>query len=253
MFEVSPQSERNAFRECTLLIPVLNEAGNIGDLLQWLSNLYPEVSVIVLDDESTDGTQAVVKNAARDCTTISIQLLERTNAPIKGITASVLDGLTRVKTPYFIVMDGDLQHPPAVVSRIVSSLVAGDDLCIATRLPYKENQGFHRIFVTRVATSFARYRLFARGYRIKDPMSGFFGGRTELFQSAIAQHGEVFEPGGYKVLFDFLQTLPEDIKISQPTYQFALREEGASKLRPIHAFYFLRSLSSSFFRQRKNS
>ena len=44
----------------TVVIPTLNEAGNIQELIQRISNAIPQVKIIVVDDGSNDGTQGIV-------------------------------------------------------------------------------------------------------------------------------------------------------------------------------------------------
>ncbi len=226
----------------TVLIPTLNEAETISQLLYTLVGLYPGIHVLVVDDVSTDGTQDLVRRAALLPEGGEIELLERVDAEDRGITAAVIDGLKHVRTSYFLVMDGDLQHPPEVAGQLMAELHAGADMVSGARLPYKENQGVHRIAMTRLATRIARRFLQKRGLSVADPMSGFFGGKTKLVQEAVNASGDRFEPQGYKVFFDILRVIDPAIVFKQVFYQFGLRERGHSKMRPAHAFYFLRSL-----------
>jgi len=228
-------------RDFTILIPTLNEAETISQLLSALLVRYPAVRVLVVDDVSSDGTQEIVR-AAGERAGGRVMLLERSGAAERGITAAVLDGLGRVETPFFLVMDGDLQHPPEVAGELMGQVYAGADLAAAARLPYRENQGVHRILMTRLATRLARRHLKRRGFDVADPMSGFFAGRTELVRSAATAAPERFEPRGYKIFFDLLRVLDPGIEFRQVHYQFGVRPGGHSKLRPAHAFYFLRSM-----------
>lgn len=229
-----------SYLDLSVVIPTLNEAETIIELLRDLCSRYPGISLIIADDGSNDGTQALVEGfTARDG---GVRLLDRAQCRVKGITAAVLDAIAAIETKYFVVMDGDLQHPPEVVEEIVSLLRAGNDLVVGVRIPYKENQGLHRIVVTRVAARIARGYLRRRGFDLRDPMSGFFGGRTELFRETARLGGGHFEPRGYKVLFDFVKQFDPLLPWAEVEYHFAFRTGGHSKLRPAHAFYFLRSL-----------
>jgi dolichol-phosphate mannosyltransferase len=230
----------------TVVIPTLNEAATIGDLLERLLGMYPGIRIVVADDVSTDGTQGIVQEVLRRSggarEPAPIFLLERIQVRERGLTASVLDGISRVDTDFFAVMDGDLQHPPEVLARLFEQLERGADMAVAARLPYRENQGWHRILMTRVSKLLARLVLRTRGLRLSDPLSGLFAGRTVLVKEALRTHPDRFEPRGYKVLFDLLRVVETKIKLCQVTYQFGLRPGGHSKLRPAHAFYFLRSM-----------
>ena len=230
--------------DLSIVIPVLNEAENLPRLLHSLFALYPGVKVIVADDGSSDGTQALVREMADSILPEGSKavLLDRCCAPVKGLTVSVLDGLNEADSEYFAVMDGDMQHPPEVIGRMVWELKHGADLAAAARLPYQENQSRTRIVITRISKWIARLRLRLCGIRIKDPLSGLFACRTALAKNAIAAASGRFERQGYKVLFDLLRILPRRTKIAEVDYQFGLRFGGRSKLRPVHAFYFLRSV-----------
>ena len=232
------------YEKCTVIIPTYNEGSNIVELLETLFKIYPSINVIVADDESFDGTQQAVIDFQADYNLSSerLRLLERINPKDKGITASVLEGMQLVTTPYTAVMDGDLQHPPQVFRELIAAFSDNTDLVIGTRIPYKENHGILRISATRISTYIAKVFLRAKGYKVKDPMSGFFIGKTEDFLDAIKTSEERFEPRGYKILFDFLRICKKKLRFKEVMYQFAFRTGGKSKLRPAHAYYFLRSL-----------
>ena len=221
--------------DLTIIVPTLNEENNIGILLEELNSLYPDINVFVVDDNSSDTTAEIVREKS-NVLSIKVSLIIRKSSP--GLTASVLDGICAVKTDYFAVMDGDLQHPPSVIEKLYEK-VKINDLVVGARIPYNENQGFHRILFTRFATFLAKMFLKIKGNKVADPMSGLFCGRTVLFQENANK--DLFELAGYKVLFDYLKILKE-IKTDNVYYQFQFRRGGKSKLKPAHAFYFMRSL-----------
>jgi len=223
----------------TVIVPTLNEAETIATLLTQLRELYPSIVVIVADDESSDDTAKIVQEVAIKTTNITFY---RRTGKQHGLTASVIDALGMVKTEYFMVMDGDLQHPPKVLAALMEKLEAGNEIVVGARIPYKENQGLHRIVMTRVATKLAKVILNIHGLKVSDPMSGLFAGKTALVQQAITAHPKAFEPRGYKVFFELLKTMPKTLKYDEVFYQFAFRSSGKSKLGVQHLFYFLRSL-----------
>jgi len=103
--------------DTTIVIPVLNEITSIEKLLETLDKLYPGVKIIVVDDGSKDGTGKKVRDMAK--TNVNVFLLDRANAQIHGLTASVIEGILSSRTEFVVVMDGDLQHPPETVKEIL--------------------------------------------------------------------------------------------------------------------------------------
>ena len=237
-------NSESTYSNYTIIIPTYNEGKNIPILLKQLFELYTDLNVIVADDESTDGTQDAVRKyqTENNLSEPQLKLLERVDASDKGITASVVDAAQQITTIYMGVMDGDLQHPPEILGKLVEAHTADKDLVIGARIPYKENQGIHRILVTRFATFIAKLALLRKGYRVSDPMSGFFVCKSDIFKETIKESLARFELRGYKILFDFLRLSSKKLSFDEVLYNFAFRSEGQSKLRPAHALYFVRSL-----------
>jgi dolichol-phosphate mannosyltransferase len=225
------------YRDVTVVVPTLNEGHNISKLLSLIERLYPGISVIVADDGSTDGTQESVIKARRK--NKRIMLLDRRSEREHGLTASVLDGASMVKTAYIIVIDGDLQHPPEKIGEIARELRGGNTIVIGTRNKVIGTWPLHRRIMSTLATILARIRLMRN---VQDPMSGFFGVRKELFLRILAAKGKRFERSGYKVLFDILKYLPHGTRISVVGYTFGERMAGQSKIGFTQVVSMIRSL-----------
>lgn len=194
------------FSDVTVIIPTLNEQRTIIELLKLLTDFYPGLNIIVSDDGSKDETQQIVKEYSLKNS--NIWLLDRSKRNLHGLTATVVDAIRQTRTKYFVVMDGDLQHPPEKVAEIVKKICQGNDLVIGTRGEFDPKWIFSRVAMSKVATALAKLRLFMAGVTIKDPMSGFFGGNTELVEKIIKEKGKRFELRGYKMLMDILKYAP---------------------------------------------
>jgi len=116
-----------------LVVPTLNEADNIGTLLDAIQQALRPTNIryiiIVVDDSSTDGTPHVVrKHMRRDD---RIKLLERTGK--NGLAGAILDGWAHNDADLLGVMDADLQHPPALLPDLLAAVKNGADIAIGLR------------------------------------------------------------------------------------------------------------------------
>ena len=226
------------FCSLTVVIPTLNEAGTIGPLLDELLKRYPGIHVIVADDDSTDNTRDEVSRRAQTHPQVSV--LWRKNKTF-GLTAAVLDALDSVSTEYFVVMDGDLQHPPSVLNHLMLELGAGYPVAVATSI--RQELSPIRYLISRAGTLMGGFRLKLGGSAVSsDCMSGYFGGHTALFTEVLRKPDSSFELQGYKVLFDFLKQFPSDTRVAEVSYQFGRRSSGESKISLKIMGMYLRSL-----------
>jgi len=225
----------------TIITPTFKEAENIGKLLEKVTNMYPGISVIVADDGSRDGTQEIVKEFSKKNSKVT--LLDR-SGKVRGLTASVLDGVMNAKTPFVVVIDADLQHPPEVIKSIVEQLRDGSQVVVGTRTDKPEDWGFFRFLASNTAVLLGRMRLRLSGAYARDVVSGFFGVHSDLFKEQISKYSNRFVPEGYKVCLDLLKTLPRTTKVTEAPYSFELRKEGESKMATKHVVAYFKSLFS---------
>ncbi|MFX1252671.1 MAG: glycosyltransferase [Promethearchaeota archaeon] len=216
------------YSEVTVVIPTLNEEKNIGLLIDILLKYYPNIHIVVADDGSKDQTQEIVKNRSQINPCVS--LLDRTHAPIHGLTASVLDAIKKLSTRHFVVIDGDLQHPPFKIKEIVDQLWADYAIVIGIRVSVPDWK-FSRRLLSWGAMSLGRIALFMKhAPSSSDIMSGFFGANTRLVQYIAQKHPDKFRLQGYKVLFEILKLCPRDLPIAEVPYTFDARKRGESKI-----------------------
>ncbi len=237
------------YSSVTVIIPTRNEVQTIACLLSLLTEIYPEISIMVVDDSSEDGTQEAVltfiasaKFNKRALNRGTITLVERGPIVTPGLTASIIHALERCGTEHFVIMDGDLQHPPQAVASVVAKLAGDSELVVGVREEFPADWPLIRRFISLVATGVSRAYLRSRGIKTTDPLSGFFGGKTEAVRTLLANYPKRFELRGYKILLDLLKVAPSNIRIAEVQYRFAVRAQGESKFNAMHGVYFLRSL-----------
>ena len=219
----------------TILIPTLNEEKNIKRLIEIILSLYPSINITVIDDGSTDDTVKLV-NEFNDV----VSLINRKDNDIKGLSISIKDGIFSVKTKFFMVIDGDFQHPPEAIKDAITCSDENPEFIIGHRIKVEE-WPFLRKLMSQGAKFLAIISLLFRRKKVpKDIMSGFFGGNTTYIQTLLTENS--IEDTGYKILFDLLKAAPRDVSISQFGYVFKNREFGDSKIGKKQMIAFLRSL-----------
>ncbi|CAN5726001.1 glycosyltransferase family 2 protein [soil metagenome] len=151
-----------------LVIPAFNEQESLGGLLTEIKALPPiagsTIEAVVVDDGSSDRTQEVARaNGAR------VLRLCR-NLGIGGAVQAGLQLAHREGCDAAVQMDGDGQHPPAELARLLDAPTA--DLIVGTR--YTEGaKGFRSTALRRLGSSWLRAILRMVGVKISDPTSGF--------------------------------------------------------------------------------
>ncbi|MEK6954011.1 MAG: glycosyltransferase [Candidatus Micrarchaeota archaeon] len=224
----------------TVIIPTLNEARSIGKLIRLISNLYPGISVIVVDDGSSDGTVSIVSKIGRKKS--RIRVIDRRKEKIHGLTASVIVGLEQTRAKYAVIMDGDLQHPPEKIRSIVAGLGEGNEIVVGVRVSVADNWPMHRRLMSVAASGLGFMRLLPSGNMCNDILSGFFGIRVDFAKKLIKKYRGRFSLEGYKALFDFLKAAPAGISIMEIPYSFGEREGGSSKINLRHIAIYGKSL-----------
>jgi len=97
----------------SLILPTLNEKGHIIKLIQNIRFIFSEIQkeyeIILVDDNSTDGTIDLVKNVAKDYDNIKLFVRQGLK---KNLANSINLGIQKSKYENIIWMDSDFQHPP---------------------------------------------------------------------------------------------------------------------------------------------
>jgi dolichol-phosphate mannosyltransferase len=207
-----------------LVIPTLNEAGNIPILVRRLHSALADVPVnyeiLVVDDDSQDGTaEAARKEAELDP---RVRTFVRKGA--RGLAGAVIHGWMHTDADLLGVIDADLQHPPEVLPSLIEPLLHGADIAIASR--YVNGNGVSewnkaRLMISRAGT-LATTLLQRKDVRIKDPLSGFFVVRRECIE------GIELQPEGFKILLEIL-VKGRIRKALEVPFRFGNRHSGKSK------------------------
>jgi dolichol-phosphate mannosyltransferase len=211
----------------SLIVPTYNESKNLAKLVeiltQLLNNYFQEnYELIIVDDNSPDLTWQV----GLDLMPNYPQLRVMRRQGEKGLSTAVIRGWQASQGEILGVIDGDLQHPPETLIKMLDEMVNGADLVVASRHVEGggvSDWGFMRRVLSRGAQMLGLLILPNVIGRVSDPMSGYFMVR----RSAIANYP--MNPLGYKILIEVLGR-GNIGSVAEVGYVFQERQEGESKV-----------------------
>lgn len=220
--------------ELAVVVPTLNERDNIPLLVEQLNQVLAGIrwEAIFVDDDSPDGTAEIVRAVARSQPNIRcIQRLGR-----RGLSSACIEGILASAAPYAAVMDGDLQHDPAVLAEMFEKITCERlDIVVASRHIGSGSVGAwdrSRIMISDWASRLSRLVVRAE---LTDPMSGFFMIERTAFEGAMRS----LSGQGFKVLLDLFASAPRPLAFAEVPLVFRNRIHGESKLDTLVAWEYL--------------
>ncbi|MEM8924714.1 MAG: glycosyltransferase [Actinomycetota bacterium] len=220
----------------SVVIPTFEERENISVLLERLDVVLADFDheIIVVDDDSPDGTWCVVEDIA--AVNPRVHLLRRISR--RGLSSAVIDGMTVAKGSVLAVMDADLQHDEEKLPELVSAILDdGADVCIGSRQADGGSYGDfgrRRRFVSWSGAQVAHHLL---GVSISDPMTGYFAVSRQRFEEVRS----TVNPRGFKIALELLARGSQP-SVAEVGYHFRNRSWGATKLTTGVAFAYLWSV-----------
>jgi dolichol-phosphate mannosyltransferase len=219
----------------SIVIPTYNEAGGIERLIETLAGVFAQAGIdgemIVVDDNSPDGTGAIVDGLADR---YPVRCLHR---PGKlGLSSGVIDGwnFARPESAYLGSIDADFSHDPTIVPAMVAALDSGKyGLAIGSR--YVKGGGITNWPMKRIITSKIACLLAYPLTPIRDITSGFLLVKRE------ALDGVELDPIGFKIGLEVAAKARYGKAIEIP-YVFTDRIVGESKLNGKEIQNYLRQL-----------
>lgn len=209
-----------------VILPTYNEAGNIEKLANELHERYSDLNIVIVDDNSPDGTGRIADELAENSDRIHVihrsSKLGLGTAYIAGYKLSLQRG-----AEYICTMDADFSHPPEFVGPILER-AQNCDVVIGSR--YVEggktvNFGYHRIFLSRGANFFAKSVL---GLKPGDCTSGFRCYRRKVLESIDLD--SLFS-NGYSFLIELLYHCQKhEFVVGEVPFTYVARVQGLSKI-----------------------
>lgn len=219
----------------SIIVPTINEAGNLPGLVERIAAAMAacDYEILVIDDESQDGTAEVCRELTR---THPLTLYVRPE-PTGGLSGAVLYGFARARGDILVVMDADLQHPPEVLPALIAPVSAREaDIVIGSRrAPGSSIAGPWGLW-RRLNSTISRWLAAPLVGPVRDPLAGFFAIRRATWLQA-----RCLNPLGYKIALELMCKCPARQIVEIPI-EFGMRMHGESKLRLAQQVGYIRHL-----------
>jgi dolichol-phosphate mannosyltransferase len=213
-----------------IVVPTYNEGENIEPFLRAVRKAAPTTDVLVVDDNSPDGTGVIAERVGADLGRIDV--LHR--AAKQGLGSAYREGFSvvfgRVEDPYDVVisMDADFSHDPDQLSELIELIAAGADVVIGSR--YVPGGGttdwpVHRQLLSKWGNAYTRTVL---GVSARDCTSGY---RAYRATSLAAIEPATATAEGYAFLTELVRRLTRDgATVVETPIIFRDRTRGKSKM-----------------------
>ncbi len=224
----------------SVILPTYNERENILPLITQLLDLGDsyEIELLIVDDDSTDGTADFVKELAQGDQ--RIRLIRRIGR--SGLASAIKEGLLDATGSIAAVMDGDGQHDPKDVIQAVTHLRKNKlDLVLGSRFLARSSiQGLsqRRTGGSSMANRLARFSLHKNYRQLTDYMSGCLVMDLKTCLPSVF----TVDVNGFKFLYEMLAVSQGQLKVGEVALNFQARKYGRSKLDMAVLWDFLISL-----------
>jgi dolichol-phosphate mannosyltransferase len=214
-------------RQIWIVLPTFNEAENVIRMLQAISAVADEPQILVVDDDSPDGTGELVEGVSQNCSNVHV-LHRRDERGLGTAYRAGFEHAFKSGAHAVLTMDCDFSHDPAVIPLMIENL-SGADIVIGSRyVPGGriENWPLRRKLLSASANSFVRMLFHMPAH---DCTSGFRLYRREILETV---PWERVRSTGYSFLVETLYwaTRKNGVKVTEVPICFANRVEGESKM-----------------------
>lgn len=217
-----------------VMIPTYNEAANIEALVRELRAMPLQPEVLVVDDNSPDGTARVVEQiAAADP---HVHLLLRTERRGRGWAG--IDGFKKaleMGADAVLEMDGDHSHAPRFIPSFAAKLGEAD-IVIGSRY-VSGGADEERTLLRQVVSNCARrYLALVLGVNVQDPTSGY----RMFTRAAVEKLVPLLSARDPFIVTEILyRSKLLGLKVAEVPIEFKTRNAGESKLKPATLFKYL--------------
>jgi len=227
----------------SIVIPIYNEKNNISLLLSKITSNINRIKheIIIVDDSSNDGSKDILKKLSKKK---NLKIIFR-KEKIRDLSKSCRDGFEKSKFDKILVMDGDLQHNPKYILKMIL-LMKNKNFDVIVGARDLVNSRVKSLSFFRQSASFVliKFLNLIFGKKTIDPMSGFF-----LFKKKIyTKNKKMLFLKGFKILADLIYT-DKNISVKDLKINFEYRVKGTSKLNYKILIYLLQFIIFRIFQK----
>ncbi len=219
----------------SILIPVYNEVGNINNslekLLDVMKNFKNNFEVLIINDGSTDGTEAVIKNYLSEIDISHSHFLKNINIishdENRGYGAALKTGIKESKYNYFAITDADQTYPDEKIPTFYEQIISQKaDMIVGARVGKNVNIPLIRKPAKWMINKLANY---LSGVKIPDLNSGL----RVMKKNTVEKYMKILPDGFSFTTTITLAMLTNNYKVKYEKIDYFVRS-GSSKIRPIY-------------------
>ncbi len=229
----------------TVILPTYNERDNVPILIAGiLQHVTTPVQVLVVDDNSPDGTWEVVEEISS--AEPRVRLMRRVTE--RGLTSAIWAGIRAATTDAVSWMDCDLAMPPDTIPQLLDALAHGADIAVGSRYVRGGSDPGHSMTARAFSVTINLFASLLLGWGVRDYTSGFIAARRRIFDVSgtgspqTAGQAPLTLKGDYgEYCIDLLaRARMADLKVQEIPYTCGARFSGESKTGSNPMDYFRR-------------
>ena len=216
-----------------VILPTYNEKDNIALIIRALQEQFRKIphamNILVVDDNSPDGTAEIVRAECKTASNVFLITGEK-----QGLGAAYVRGMkyaiVRLHADAVMEMDADFSHKPEDVPRLIEAVDHGADFVIGSRYvpggKIPDDWSFLRRMISQWGNVFARY--IAGLYKVRDCTAGFRAIRAEVIKKIDL---DALKVRGYAFQISLLhEAIVNRARVQEVPVEFIDRKRGQTKL-----------------------
>lgn len=219
-----------------VIIPTYNERDNTAKMIETLAKVFSgikkhEMNLLYVDGNSPDGTAEVVKENVKKYEWLHLLVETKKEGLGMAYAKGMKHAMDKLNADYLMEFDGDFQHKPNDIPRLVAEIDNGYDFIVGSRYikggSIPSDWGFKRKFLSIVGNLVARVLLILP--RLHDVTGGFRLSKVKGFMEDFNFEKLLSRSFAYKI-HTFFYMVQKGAKVKEVPIEFQSRTKGESKI-----------------------